>query len=158
MPALINIDLPEHHLFAVAESNAKALSEGRETGSVITIGLINNMPDSALISTERQLFGLLDAASGKIPVRLRLCSLPMIPRTDWGKQYVRRFYADVGDLWHDDLDGLIVTGTEPQAPKLTEEPYWDSIRRSYRLGLGTYGIRGLVLLSPARGCSLSGRN
>ena len=126
MPALINIDSPEHHLFAVAESNAKALSEGRETGSVITIGLINNMPDSALISTERQLFGLLDAASGKIPVRLRLCSLPMIPRTDWGKQYVRRFYADVGDLWHDDLDGLIVTGTEPQAPKLTEEPYWDS--------------------------------
>ena len=129
MPALINIDSPEHHLFAVGESNAIALSETKETGSFITVGLVNNMPDSALISTERQLFGLLDAASGRIPVRLRLYSLPMISRTDWGKQYVRRFYADVGDLWHDDLDGLIVTGTEPQAPKLTEEPYWDSLEK-----------------------------
>ena len=41
-------------------------------------------------------------------------------------QYTRRFYSDVGDLWHDSLDGLIVTGTEPKAPKLAREPYWDS--------------------------------
>ena len=125
MPVLIDIDSPEHHLFAAAESNAKRLLETSDAPS-ITIGLINNMPDSALISTERQVFSLLDAAAGKIPVRLRLYTLPMVPRTDWGQQYTRRFYSDIGDLWNESLDGLIVTGTEPQAPKLAEEPYWDS--------------------------------
>ena len=84
------------------------------------------MPDSALISTERQVFRLLSAAAGKIPVRLRLFTLPKVPRTDWGLQYTRRFYSDVSDLWRDGLDALIVTGTEPLAPKLTEEPYWKS--------------------------------
>ena len=125
MPVLIDIDSSEHHLFEAAESNAKARLETPEADS-ITVGLINNMPDSALISTERQIFRLLNAAAGKIPVRLRLYTLPKVPRTDWGQQYTRRFYCDVGDLWRDSLDGLIVTGTEPQAPKLAEEPYWDS--------------------------------
>ena len=84
------------------------------------------MPDSALISTERQVFRLLNAAAGKIPVRLRFFTLPKVPRTDWGLQYTRRFYSDVSELWRDGLDALIVTGTEPQAPKLAEEPYWKS--------------------------------
>src|SRR5262249_771118 len=30
----------------------------------------------------------------------------------------------IDDLWDADLDGLIVTGAEPRAPILTEEPYW----------------------------------
>ena len=50
----------------------------------------------------------------------------MVPRDEWGQQYTRRFYSDVGDLWDDSLDGLIVTGIEPRAPKLAEEPYWGS--------------------------------
>ena len=32
----------------------------------LDIGLINNMSDSALMSTERQLFDLLDAAAGRL--------------------------------------------------------------------------------------------
>ncbi len=125
MPVLIDIDAPDHHLFAHGKSNAKALSKTPEAEGV-TVGLINNMPDAALISTERQLFGLLNAAAGKIPVRLRFYSLPEVPRSDWGRQYTHRFYSDADDLWRDGLDGLIVTGTEPQAPKLAEEPYWRS--------------------------------
>jgi homoserine O-succinyltransferase len=125
MPVSIDIDSPEHHLFAARENNAKVAFETPATGA-ITIGLINNMPDSALISTERQIFDLLSAAAENTPVRLRLYTLPTVPRTDWGRQYTRRFYSDVGGLWNESLDGLIVTGTEPQAPKLQEEPYWDS--------------------------------
>jgi homoserine O-succinyltransferase len=33
------------------------------------------------------------------------------------------------DLWTDALDGLIVTGTEPRADELADEPYWNSLRR-----------------------------
>ena len=128
MPVLIDIDSRDHHLFREEENDcAKVpLKSPKAMASCINIGLINNMPDSALISTERQLFDLLNAAAGKIPVRLRLYTLPKVPRTDWGRQYISRFYSDIDDLWDGDLDGLIVTGTEPQAPKLAEEPYWGS--------------------------------
>ena len=129
MPVLMDIDSRDHHLFRAEENDrAKALSESpKAIASCINIGLINNMPDSALISTERQLFELLNAAAGRLPVRLRLYTLPMIPRTDWGRRYMNRFYSDIDDLWDGDLDGLIVTGAEPQAPNLAEEPYWSSL-------------------------------
>ena len=41
----------------------------------VRIAFLNNMPDAALEDTEIQFFELLDAASGEIPVRLKLHSL-----------------------------------------------------------------------------------
>src|SRR5262245_751790 len=130
MPVLIDNDLHDHHLFRVDVNNrAKVLSEPTAMANCINVGLINNMPDSALIATERQLFELLDAAAEELPVRLRLYTLPKVPRTDWGRQYMSRFYSNIDDLWDGDLDGLIVTGAEPRAPNLAEEPYWDSLEQ-----------------------------
>src|SRR5271170_2645523 len=96
MPVLMDIELRDHHLFRGEESNrAEVLSDSPSAvASCINIGLINNMPDSALISTERQLFEVLNAATGKLPVRLRLYTLQTTPRTDWGRQYMNRFYSD----------------------------------------------------------------
>jgi homoserine O-succinyltransferase len=128
MPVLIDMDSRDHHLFREAgNARAKVPSSPKAMNSFINIGIVNNMPDSALISTERQLFALLNAAAGRLPIRLRFYTLPMIPRTDWGRQYISRFYSNIDDLWDQDLDGLIVTGAEPQAPNLAEEPYWGSL-------------------------------
>jgi homoserine O-succinyltransferase/O-acetyltransferase len=126
MPVLIDNVSPNHHLSAEAESNRARVSRefpGAD-GRSVNIGLINNMPDGALISTERQLFDLLDEAAGRLPIHLRLYALSTVSRSDWGKQYISRFYLDADDLWDSDLDGLIVTGAEPQAANLTQEPYW----------------------------------
>jgi Homoserine O-succinyltransferase len=41
----------------------------------IEIGIVNNMPDTALELTERQFIGLLAAASGKTQVWVRLCEI-----------------------------------------------------------------------------------
>jgi homoserine O-succinyltransferase len=92
----------------------------------ISIGLINNMPDGALEATERQFLSLLDAASGNLHIRLLLYSLPGISRKGAAASHVRTFYSGVENLWNTRLDGLIVTGREPLAPSLTDEPYWDS--------------------------------
>ncbi len=100
---------------------------GKRLGRFLEIGLVNNMPDAALQSTERQFLGLLDAAAEDIPVRLRLFSLPHVPRSEIGRQYLRSGYRDVGELRSSRLDGLIVTGTEPRAPSLPDEPYWTSL-------------------------------
>ena len=95
----------------------------------LTLGLVNNMPDAALRATERQFVALLGAAAEGLEVRLKLYALPEVPRTDWGRRHLSRFYAGTSELWDSRLDGLIVTGTEPRSPNLTDEPYWDSLTR-----------------------------
>jgi homoserine O-succinyltransferase len=94
----------------------------------VTVGLVNNMPDAALASTERQFLDLLQAAAGDAAVRLRLYSLPEVPRAEAGRRHVSSYFP-IDKLWVSDLDGLIVTGTEPRAPTLAEEPYWGSLTR-----------------------------
>ena len=94
----------------------------------LDIGLINNMPDPALDATERQFRGLLDAAADGLPVRLTLYTLPEVPRTEFGRKQVSR-YASFDDLWSRHHDGVIVTGTEPLAAQLNDEPFWGSLTR-----------------------------
>src|SRR2546425_962795 len=108
----------------------KAPIEFRESDpNCIDIGLINNMPDAALEATERQFLALLDAAADGIVVRLTPYALADVPRTDVGRRHVSSFYSEIGDLWDSHLDGLIVTGTEPRASNLKDEPYWRSLTR-----------------------------
>ena len=128
MPVFVDNVSRDHHLFGeMKEDWAPAGSGSRSALSgCINIGLVNNMPDSALISTERQLFELLKAAAGRIPIRLRLYTVPTVQRGEWGRQYMSRHYSDIDELWISNLDGLIITGTEPRAPHLVEEPYWDA--------------------------------
>jgi homoserine O-succinyltransferase len=94
----------------------------------IDIGLINNMPDAALDATVRQFRALLGAAADDMVVRLILYTLPEVPRTDFGRRQVSG-YSDLRDLWDSHLDGLIVTGAEPRAAELEDEPYWNSLTR-----------------------------
>ena len=95
---------------------------------VVDIALVNNMPDAALDATERQFRALLSAAAGDLDLRLALYALPEVPRTEFGRSQVRK-YANIDDLWDRRYDGLIVTGTEPQAADLKDEPYWESLTR-----------------------------
>jgi homoserine O-succinyltransferase len=94
----------------------------------VNIGLINNMPDAALDATVRQFRALLSAAADDVVVRLNLYTLPEVPRTEFGRGLVSG-YSDIGELWDSHLDGLIVTGAEPRAADLVDEPYWESLRR-----------------------------
>jgi homoserine O-succinyltransferase/O-acetyltransferase len=95
----------------------------------IEIGLVNNMPSAALESTERQFRARLRAAADGIAVRLTLYALPDVPRTEAGQRHVSSYYSDIDDLWNNPVDGLIVTGTEPRAQNLKDEPYWGSLAK-----------------------------
>ena len=61
----------------------------------LTIGLINNMPDAALKSTERQFRELIADAAGGRPVAVRTFSFPALPRSERGRQYIRENHEDV---------------------------------------------------------------
>ena len=98
---------------------------GRSPGAPeVRIGLINNMPDSALQSTEAQFRGLLEGAAGDMPVTVRLSSFPELPRGAEALGHIERSYWPLGELLDAPLDALIVTGTEPRAARLADEPYW----------------------------------
>jgi homoserine O-succinyltransferase len=125
MAVLIDIDSHEHHLFSrVPNNGAYATVSPGNRAECLDIGLINNMSDAALISTERQLFDLINAAAGRVFVRLHFYTMAATPRSEWGSDYVRRYYRGIDDLLNRRLDGVIVTGAEPRAASLTEEPYW----------------------------------
>ena len=102
------------------------------TAKTIEIGIVNNMPDGALDSTERQFLTLLDLASNGFVVHVTYYSLPGIRRSEAGQRHVSTFYSDVTKLWNRRLDGLIVTGTEPRSSSLEDEPYWASLQQLIR--------------------------
>jgi homoserine O-succinyltransferase len=90
----------------------------------LVIGLVNNMPDSALEGTEAQFLGLLQAAAGPHDVRLRLAALPEVPRGPEASVRIASAYWAIDTLMGTAVDALIVTGTEPKAGSLRDEPYW----------------------------------
>ncbi|HEX4388957.1 MAG TPA: homoserine O-succinyltransferase, partial [Steroidobacteraceae bacterium] len=92
--------------------------------AAIRIGLINNMPDTALHATEAQFAGLLEGASSGWQVALRFSCLPELARGPEAAAHIQAGYWPLGTLLAEGLDALIVTGTEPRSPVLSEEPYW----------------------------------
>jgi homoserine O-succinyltransferase len=129
VPIVLGVSRSDHGVLREAgclESSRKRAGRGRATGS-IEIGLINNMPDSALEATERQFIEVLSAAAGNQVVRLHLFSLPQVSRSKAAQAHLRTAYAPIGELGKAPLDALIVTGAEPRAPSLDHEPYWESL-------------------------------
>jgi len=113
------------------EARASMRTSSQDAGSLdtepIVVGFVNNMPDAALRTTERQFRELLSAASWNLAVCLRFFSLPDLPRSEAGRLHLSQNYEDIRELSSTHLDGLIVTGTEPRASALPDEPYWGSL-------------------------------
>jgi homoserine O-succinyltransferase len=96
----------------------------------VVIALVNNMPDSALLTTEQQFRELLGAAAGPdSTVELRLFSFPELIRGESARVHVAEHYESIDRLWDGGFDGLIVTGAEPRAAVLPDEVYWRSLSR-----------------------------
>ena len=93
-------------------------------GADLNIGLINNMPDPALKATERQFMKLLQAAAGPHRIRFHCFSLPSVTRSPEARWHVESEYSELTELRRHKFDGLIVTGAEPVASELDQEPYW----------------------------------
>lgn len=93
----------------------------------LLIGLVNNMPDSALEATEAQFARLLGSASASLSLELRVAYLPEVPRGEEALQFIRGRYWHIEHLMASRPDALIVTGLEPKAASLIDEPYWQRL-------------------------------
>ena len=99
------------------------LGSGRNR-SAIHVGLVNNMPDAMLRTTELQFARLLKDAAGPLDVRLRLFSLRSMPRGAQARGRMAGFYDDAAFLEAAELDALIFTAAAPAAGDPRQEPYW----------------------------------
>lgn len=97
----------------------------------IEIGLVNNMPDAALEATERQFLSLLAASASHIDVRVHFFALADVPRGERAERHLALCYDDLEALLKSRLDALIITGNEPKAARLSDEPYWNSLARLF---------------------------
>jgi homoserine O-succinyltransferase/O-acetyltransferase len=90
----------------------------------LSIAVINNMPDSAMRVTERQICSVLAAASDGMVVDVKFYSLAELPRSAQARAHIDACYEQIDDLAGSRPDGLIVTGAEPLASCLTDDPVW----------------------------------
>jgi homoserine O-succinyltransferase/O-acetyltransferase len=98
-------------------------------GRPLVIGFVNNSSDRALKSAEAQFLKVLTAASDGIELQVKFFTCPEIPRGQRPAGDAEDAYADIAELFDTQLDGLIVTGTEPQAVALQDEPIWGSLTK-----------------------------
>jgi homoserine O-succinyltransferase/O-acetyltransferase len=98
-------------------------------GPRLKIGLLNNMPDAAMATTERQFSSLLQVATEGTPVTLKLFALTGVTRGEAAQTHMLGRYLPAEALADAKLDGLIVTGAEPRTPDLEQEPYWPALTR-----------------------------
>jgi homoserine O-succinyltransferase len=98
-----------------------------QSRAAIHVGLVNNMPDAAMRATELQFAKLLKAAAGALDVRLRLFSLRAVARGEQARSRMAGFYDDAAFLQASSIDALIVTGAQPDATDLRQEPYWPEL-------------------------------
>jgi homoserine O-succinyltransferase/O-acetyltransferase len=117
---------------------AGAEDAGRDRATARWVcAFVNNMPDSAFAATERQFSDLLTAGAGSDTVELRRYTMEGVPRGERTAPLIAEGYSPLDQLWqHPPPDLLIVTGSEPLAPSIEDEPYWDDLRDLLTWGQG----------------------
>jgi homoserine O-succinyltransferase/O-acetyltransferase len=100
-----------------------------ETDRTLVVGFVNNASDRALKSAEAQFMRVLTAASNGIELEVKFFTCPEIPRGERPAGDSDCPYADIAELYDTQLDALIVTGAEPLATALPDEPIWGSLTK-----------------------------
>jgi homoserine O-succinyltransferase/O-acetyltransferase len=94
----------------------------------ITVALVNNMPDSAFVDTERQ-FREVTLGTSESGIEFELYTITEIVRSEKVAALVQERYHGLEELWAHPPDALIVTGTEPTQGQLQFEPSWPYLVR-----------------------------
>lgn len=114
----------------MSSSANRSLASTRDSSAgvpALEIALVNNMPDAAFAETERQFVALLGEAAGALSVHLSLYSLPGLRRSEDTAGYIAARYGTLQTLFARGADAAIITGTEPIAAELADEPYWGAL-------------------------------
>ncbi len=111
----------------VAQTGVRVVDHSPDSTAPLRIGLLNMMPDRALLATERQFFTLLDSHETRC-CTVSLFRVDGILRQDEDiHAHLRDYYTDCRDLAYNELDALIVTGANVTEADLTREVFWAAL-------------------------------
>ena len=91
------------------------------------VGLLNMMPDAALLVTEKQYMRLIGACNRIAQIYVYPFSVPGLARSPEALAHIEAFYADFDDLVAVGLDALIISGANVTNPALDLEPFWEPL-------------------------------
>ena len=125
----------------VAHNNLPTFLHLREHGEVVLtleralhqdirelhIGLLNMMPDAALIATELQFIRLVGNCNQIAQFYVYPFSLPQLNRGPKAEEHIRQHYFDFAALRDQGLDALMITGANVATPSLDQEPFWEPL-------------------------------
>ena len=113
-------------------------SEGEEVLSVerahqqdireLHIGLLNMMPDAALLVTEKQYMRLVGACNRIAQVYVYPFSVPGLARSPSALAHIESYYSDFEELKRQGLDALIISGANVTNPAIDLEPFWEPLQ------------------------------
>ena len=92
------------------------------------VGLLNMMPDAALLVTEKQYMRLIGACNRITQIYVYPFSVPGLARSEDARAHIDAFYADFEELKEAGLDALIISGANVTNPSLDLEPFWEPLR------------------------------
>jgi len=125
----------------VAHNNLPAFKDLHQEGQIVLsaeraqhqdiralhVGLLNMMPDAALVSTERQFFRLIGASNPIAQFYVHPFALPEQERGAKAQQHIDDHYETFEEIQAQGLDALIITGANVTHPNLSEEPFWEPL-------------------------------
>ena len=125
----------------VAHNNLPTFLRLREHGEVVLtleralhqdirelhIGLLNMMPDAALVATEHQFIRLVGNCNQIAQFYVYPFSIPQLNRGPQAEEHIRQYYFDFAALRDQGLDALMITGANVANPSLDREPFWDPL-------------------------------
>ncbi len=117
------LDHPSSEAHTPIRGNGSGLRAGTPSRAArsapLRIGLLNNMPDAAFVQTERQFRRLVGPEAV-----LKLFAFRELPRAGLAAAHAQAHYESHAALAGAGLDALVVTGCEPVAPDLADEPFY----------------------------------
>jgi homoserine O-succinyltransferase len=92
------------------------------------VGLLNMMPDAALIVTEQQYMRLIGSCNQIVQFYVHPFTVPGIKRGPDVLAYIDTYYDNFDRLRDEGLDALIISGANVTNPDLEVEPFWQPLQ------------------------------
>jgi homoserine O-succinyltransferase len=91
------------------------------------IGLLNMMPDAALLATERQFFRLVGDSNPIAQFYMHPFTLKELQRGPKARAHLDQYYESFEQIRAEGLDALIITGANVTHVDLSLEPFWEPL-------------------------------
>jgi hypothetical protein len=119
----------------------------------IEIGIVNNMPDGALVPTERQFSGLIEQASGDLDINISLHKLESLPRQLGTLSAIGQTYRPAREVRAYSPDALIVTRRRAARTGPSRRTLLARTRRARRMGAIAHDLVSSRVWPLTRRCS-----